>query len=152
MLRTHLAAVAILFLAQAAHGDPIVGKWSGTIEGPGGDHPAIAFDITADANGGLAASFYQPVLNVYGAPVTLTREGAVYSIPAFGAELTLDGDTLSGTATRLKFPMRLRRTDTSAISAATKKPSRKVRNTRNRISPNGDGTRLRPSRVRRCPA
>jgi outer membrane protein assembly factor BamB len=111
MLRTYLAAVAIFFLAHAAHADPIAGKWGGVIEGPGGDHPAIAFYITADANGVLAASFYQPVLNVYGAPVTLKREGTVYTIPEFGAELTLDGGTLSGTVTRLKFPIRLQRTE-----------------------------------------
>lgn len=113
-MRMHVVAAAVFLLASVAGAaqtaNPIVGKWRGVIEGPGGDHPEIAFDITSDATGTLAASLYQPVLNVYGAPVTLQQEGAIYTIPEFGAELTLVDETLSGTVTRLKFPIRLRRT------------------------------------------
>ncbi|HEY0372647.1 MAG TPA: PQQ-binding-like beta-propeller repeat protein [Thermoanaerobaculia bacterium] len=116
MLRMYVAAAAIfLFGGMAAGADianPILGKWSGTIEGPGGDHPEIALDITADAAGALAVSFYQPVLNVYGTPLTIEQNGATYTLPELGAELTLADGVLSGTVTRLKFPIRLRRTDT----------------------------------------
>jgi outer membrane protein assembly factor BamB len=108
----HVAALVICLLASvAATANPIAGKWRGVIEGPGGDNSEIAFDITSDANGALAATVYQPVLNVYGEPVTLTQEGAVYSIPAFGAELTLGDGVLAGTVTRLKFRILLARTD-----------------------------------------
>ncbi|HYI12833.1 MAG TPA: PQQ-binding-like beta-propeller repeat protein [Thermoanaerobaculia bacterium] len=113
MVRAQIALLVLLFAAMgvAAQTDPVAGNWKGVIEGPGGDHAAIAFAFTADAGGALTALLYQPVLNVYGAPVTLQRDGATYTIPELGAELTLANGELSGTVTRLKFPMRLQRTE-----------------------------------------
>ena len=63
-----------------------------------------------------------------------------------GSSMSLRTRRALGRPSSTSWSMRLRRTDTRAISAATKKPSRKVRKTRNRISPSGKLMSSRSSR------
>ena len=104
-------ATALLIATSTQAADPVVGKWFGTGGSPQ-DTTEFGFDIREEPDGKLIALAYQPVLNLFGEAVNITREGDEYKIPAFGAALRLSGDELAGTFTRLAFPMKLRRTTT----------------------------------------
>ena len=105
-----IAAAFLLSLANLA-ADPIEGKWWGTTGSPQ-DTIEIGFDIRPGAGGKLEARVYEPVLNLFAQPVTITRDGDAYKVVEFSAMLKLTGDDLAGTFTSLAFPMRLHRTMT----------------------------------------
>jgi outer membrane protein assembly factor BamB len=103
--------LGVLFIAQAvfAQTDPLEGKWLG-IAGPAGDTTEIGFEVRRGADGKLESLVYEPILNMFGQPITMTRDGDTVKVVEFGATLKLDGDRLEGTFSRLNYPMTLRRT------------------------------------------
>ncbi|MEO8216154.1 MAG: PQQ-binding-like beta-propeller repeat protein [Acidobacteriota bacterium] len=97
------------FATNARPSDPVLGKWIGEIADPQ-DRITIGFEFTADGKGAVVPHLYEPVLNLFGTPLTLQRAGNVYTIPEAGLELTLDGDSLSGTFSSLRYRIDLHRT------------------------------------------
>jgi outer membrane protein assembly factor BamB len=106
-------AVLLLLLTPfaLAQADPIEGKWLGTA-GPPENTVEIGFDVQRGADGKLEARVYEPILNLFGTPVTFTADGDAVEIKEFGAKLKRDGDRIEGTFTRLNYPMKLRRSKT----------------------------------------
>lgn len=113
-MRNAILAVFIVVLfagtVVAQERDPIEGKWWGTA-GSDRDRVELGLEFRRNAAGTIEAFSYQPVLNLFGQRVTLTREGGGYQVPEFGATFVLDGDRLEGSMTSLKIPVALRRTD-----------------------------------------
>ena len=107
-----LAVVCSLSAFAAARGaEPIEGKWWGTA-GTRQDTIELGFDITAAPDGKLHARAYEPVLNLFGIPVTITREGGSYKIPEVDVTLRLSGDTIDGVFSDPAYPIRLSRATT----------------------------------------
>jgi len=110
MARTLLVVIAfIACVTTHAQTDPVVGKWLGTVKSTG-DEVEIALEIKPK-DGGLEVLLYQPILNLYGAPLTITRDGDKVVLPELGGELTLKGARMEGTMTSLHLPVWFARTD-----------------------------------------
>ncbi len=100
---------AALLAVQLPAADPVEGRWLGTLGTPPSSS-AIGFDIKQDDKGALAVSLYLEQMHY---DSLLLGEVKVadgkYTIAAFGMELTLKGDVLSGVQGQQKNPVELRR-------------------------------------------
>lgn len=115
-MRRTTAGALFLFLwattlTAQAETDPVIGKWIGQ-GGVPTDRIEIGLDFTAGADGKTTVLGYLPVLNLFGTPLTLQREGETYKIPELGIELSLQDGKLTGIATRRKLPITFDRTET----------------------------------------
>lgn len=101
-------------LACAAPPDPVEGRWLGTLPGQGGNVSDFGLEIGRDAAGKLTAGLYLEQMNYFAdrAPIGAVESAdGKYRIAGFGLEMTLAGDTLSGTQGRAQRPFSLRRVE-----------------------------------------
>jgi len=97
-----ILTVGSLFIGAAAvragepGADPAEGKWYGVAGTPGNESP-FGLEIQADDKGGVSGFLYLEIMNMFGEALPpVKREGARYTVPAFGLTLTLEGDRLVG--------------------------------------------------------
>ncbi len=97
LVRAVLAVVLVMSASRTVAADAIEGKWLGTAGAPN-NRSVFGLEITRDDAGKLAGAVTLVELNYYGAKLPEIRDagGGKIAVPAFGLELTLAGDELSG--------------------------------------------------------
>jgi outer membrane protein assembly factor BamB len=93
-----LATALTAPLARSAEAvDPLEGKWVGTAGVPGKEQIVVGLEFRRDDKGVFRAYLSEPILNMYGAPAKIERDGNKVVVPDFAMTLAVDGDRLEGT-------------------------------------------------------
>ncbi|HKE49660.1 MAG TPA: PQQ-binding-like beta-propeller repeat protein [Rhodanobacteraceae bacterium] len=115
--RAVAASLALLLLAsaprtQAQTKDPVEGAWLGTA-GTDKEKIDVGFEFHRDADGKLRVRLTEPILNTFGmdGPGEVRREGDRVIDESLYIDLTLKGDTLTGTYPGPRSPASFQRVD-----------------------------------------
>ena len=107
-----LALIALIANAAGAERDPVEGFWLGTT-GTDKEKIDVGLEFHRDAAGKLRVKLTEPIMNYFGVddPAEVRREGDRVIDEALFLDLTLKGDTLTGSYPGPRSPASLHRVD-----------------------------------------